>query len=395
MTIQFSFTVILLLVSITAGILGAVILFSEQANKAANKFLGFLLLAAVGPLVHNFLIASGIYDQQPNLYFLPVVYSLGTGPLLYLYVYRLINGHPILPKIIFLHLLPLVLQLSFYTYCFLQSAEEKYVLYTQVFEPYAKGIINLAVYISMACYLYLSFREISLYKQRLKTYYSNDYRIALNWLRRLLFVFMGYYILLLFFIILAGAFHLSQDYFPSDLARGLIIFMIGFFAVRQNSLIEIHKNLQEVSEPVKDVPVAGPGMHDELNTGDNPKDSSRKAGQSLPINEELLTKIIQVTEQHQLYLNEELCIADLAREIGYSTKTISGCINQGLGKSFSLFINEYRVNLFIERKTSGNFEHLSIMGLAYDCGFNSKSSFNRIFKELKGYSPKALTSGGN
>ena len=206
MTIQFSFTVILLLVSITAGILGAVILFSEQANKAANKFLGFLLLAAVGPLVHNFLIASGIYEQQPNLYFLPVVYSLGTGPLLYLYVYRLINGHPILPKIIFLHLLPLMLQLLFYTYCFLQSAEEKYVLYTQAFEPYAKGIINVAVYISMACYLYLSFREISLYKQRLKTYYSNDHRIALNWLRRLLFVFMGYYILLIFFIILAGLF---------------------------------------------------------------------------------------------------------------------------------------------------------------------------------------------
>jgi len=390
MTIHFSFTVILLLVSIITGILGSAVLFAEPANKAANKYLAFLLLAAMGPLIHNFLIASGIYDQQPNLYFLPVIYSLGTGPLLYLYVYRLINSRPLSPKYILLHLLPLCMQVLFYGYCFLQNADKKYEIYTQVFEPYAKGTMNVAVYISMAIYLYFSFKEMARYKQRLDSFYSNDHRLALTWLRRLLVVFMAYYVLLIFFLILAGAFQLSENYFPADLARGIIIFMIGFFAVKQNSLIEIKKNLQEVFDPQLPRPTGGSkeiaiieGIF--LQPGNESTTAPPKS-----VNRELLEKIILITETDQLYLNEELSIVDLAKQVGYSTRTISTAINLGTGKSFSQFINEYRVNLFIEKKASGKFEHLSIMGLAYDCGFNSKSTFNRIFKEIKGYSPKVI-----
>jgi len=390
MTIHFSFTVILLLVSIIIGTIGAAILFAEQTNKAANKYLAFLLLAAVGPLIHNFLIASGIYGQQPNLYFIPVVYSLGTGPLLYLYVHRLINSQPLPSRSIILHLLPLCLQILFYGYCFLQNADKKYELYVQVFEPYAKGIINIAVYISMAIYLYFSFREITAYKQRLNTYYSNDYKLALTWLQRLLFVFMGYYVLLVFFILLAGAFQLSQNYFPSDLARAVIILMIGFFALKQNSLIEIKQNLDEVEA------FDSPSVSTRLETVEKEQEfiieqnSQTSRAPAAMLNKALLQKIILLTESEQLYLDEELTIAHLAKKMGYSTRTISTTINLGLEKSFSQFINEYRINLFIEKKSSGKFEHLSIMGLAYDCGFNSKSTFNRIFKEIKGYAPKAI-----
>ena len=202
---------------------------------------------------------------------------------------------------------------------------------------------------------------------------------------------MFYYLLLIFFIILSNAFHFSEDYFPSDFVRCIIIFIIAFFAVRQNSLIEMQHNIKSVEEDDEVMPekITDPETANLFVQTDiaAPVEVFIPA-KPQEINTDLLQKIIDLTEAEVLYLNEELTVADLANKLGYSTKTISRTINSGLQKSFSLFINEYRVKLFQEKRASGKFNHLSIMGLAYDCGFNSKSTFNRVYKEITGASPK-------
>ncbi|MFN0082820.1 MAG: helix-turn-helix domain-containing protein, partial [Ferruginibacter sp.] len=195
------------------------------------------------------------------------------------------------------------------------------------------------------------------------------------------------------FVVISYSFHLSENYFPSDFIRGLIIFTIAAYAVRQPTLSCIQSNIHSTKEDEApnqeqvvpetiDLEIATDIIEPEKPT--RPKE----------VNAELVQKIIDTVETEKLYLNEELTIADLAKKLGYSSKTISHNINNGLQKSFSLFINEYRVNLFKEKKASGKYDQLSIMGLAYDCGFNSKSTFNRIFKEITGCSPKDQKSSG-
>lgn len=393
MTIQFSFNVILLIAGIIIGILAAIVLFAEKQNRAANRYLAGLVLICVGTLLHNFLIASGIYNQKPNLYFLPVLLSFGIGPLLYLFINRLIFLNPVKKSVIFLHLLPLLIQFSFYLFCFLQNGDVKYEIYSLYYEPIIKPVQILGNYISVSIYIYLCFKEISFYKQQLNDFYSNSDKIALGWLHRLLYVFMFYYLLSVVFVIVSYSFHISEDYFPSDFIRCIIIFTIAAYAVKQPTLSGIQNNIHSIKEDevLNEEQVVPEKIDSDIATQIIGTD---KPTQPKEVNADLLQKIIDTVETEQLYLNEELTIADLAKKLGYSSKTISHNINNGLQKSFSLFINEYRVNLFKEKKASGKYDQLSIMGLAYDCGFNSKSTFNRIFKEITGSSPKEQKSNG-
>jgi AraC-like DNA-binding protein len=395
MTINFSFNIVLLIIGIVIGLCTAAILLRSNQNKKANIFLSILVLICVGSLLHNFLLDAGIYYQKPSLYFLPVILSLGIGPLLYLYVNRLIGLKPVKRFAIFLHLVPLLAQFLFFCISFLQNPDNKYKIYSQLYKPFVSPLQNIAVYISVSIYVYLSFKEIDFYKKQLNYFYSNQGQIALQWLQRLLFAFVFYYLLSILFIIISYSFNISENYFPSDFIRCFIIFIIAFFALRQNSLINIRENIQSVQTEETELPTTEniEGAPKNENTQTENETIKEAPAKTKEINTDILNRIIALVEDEKLFLNEELTIADLANKIGYSTKTISYTINNGLYKSFSLFINEYRVNLFKERRASGKFNHLSIMGLAYDCGFNSKSTFNRIYKEITGTSPKEEKTG--
>jgi AraC-like DNA-binding protein len=378
---------------ILIGLLAAGLLIFDNANKKANQFLAALALVSTGSLFHNFLIETGIYNQYQSLYFLPVIFSLAVGPLLYLYVNRLININSISRTSFALHLAPAAIQALLYWWCFLQTNEEKYNIYISIYEPFAKPLQNLLVYVSVALYLYLAFKEIRNYKDKLNNFYSNDSLVALRWLRKLLYIFMLYYISLISFLLVSYSFKFSADYFPSDLIRCLILFTIAFFAVKQNSLIEMQKNIGSVEKELL-VPESFQTIHqpqieafEERNSSEKTKDAANII-KPREVNQDLLEKIIALVEKEELYLNEELTINDLSVKLGYSSRVISHTINGGLQKSFSRFINEYRVNLFQVRRATEQFANLSIMGLAYDCGFNSKSTFNRIYKEITGGLPK-------
>ena len=380
MTINFTLNVILLIVGIIVGLIAVCSLIIIKPNNQANKYLAALVLVCVGTLFHNFLIDTGIYNKKPQLYFLPVILSLGIGPLLYLFINRLIFLKPVRSVQILLHLIPVIVQFLFYAICFVQDGNTKYEIYSGYYQYLINPIQIIGTYISVAIYIFLSFNEINYYKKQLNDFYSNTNKIELQWLRKLLFVFMSYYILAILFIVITYSFNLSENYFPSDFIRCIIIFTIAVYAANQTTLSRVQNNIQSISEQ----------KADSTSLENEPAAIIEAVIQQKPkeVNNDLLNKIIAVVESDKLYLNEELTIADLANKLGYSTKTISHTINNGLQKSFSLFINEYRVSLFNARKSSGKYEHLSIMGLAYDCGFNSKSTFNRTYKEITGSAPK-------
>ena len=97
-------------------------------------------------------------------------------------------------------------------------------------------------------------------------------------------------------------------------------------------------------------------------------------------------------ETNKLYRNPRLSLSDLSKVVDISERTISNAINQELGKNFFQFINEYRVNEIKEQLKNPNNDHLKILSLAFDVGFNSKASFNRVFKAYTGQTPKEYRS---
>ena len=115
-------------------------------------------------------------------------------------------------------------------------------------------------------------------------------------------------------------------------------------------------------------------------------------------NKELLTEAEAITYQKVLlekmelesyYLNSTLSLKELADNIDIHPNKLSWLLNEKLNKNFYEFVNDYRLRAFQAKAVDPSYSHLSILGLAYESGFNSKSVFNPFFKKATGQTPKA------
>ena len=89
----------------------------------------------------------------------------------------------------------------------------------------------------------------------------------------------------------------------------------------------------------------------------------------------------------KVYLNPDLNIDQLAQICGLAKRTVSEHINKGHDLNFYDYVNAYRVEEFQNRLKDSQSEHLTLLAIAFESGFNSKASFNRIFKNLTGKTP--------
>lgn len=97
-------------------------------------------------------------------------------------------------------------------------------------------------------------------------------------------------------------------------------------------------------------------------------------------------------EQSKSYLNPELKILHISKELNISVHDISQSINQNLNQGFSDFINSYRIEQCKRRLQSDEYAKYTMLAIAEICGFNSKSSFNRAFKKVTGQTPSEYLS---
>jgi transcriptional regulator GlxA family with amidase domain len=94
-----------------------------------------------------------------------------------------------------------------------------------------------------------------------------------------------------------------------------------------------------------------------------------------------------VMRQSKPYLDEELTLSKLASIMGITDKKLSALLNQYINATFYKFVNNFRLREFKDRIQSASYKDLTIEGIAYECGFKSKASFYRLFKEEMGQSP--------
>lgn len=99
------------------------------------------------------------------------------------------------------------------------------------------------------------------------------------------------------------------------------------------------------------------------------------------------TDLINSMEKDKLYLNGKLSIYDVSEKLNIPRQYISEVLNEHMDTSFQDFINQYRVEEFIIRLKNDQNDHFTLLGIATDVGFNSKSSFNATFKKIKGLTP--------
>ncbi|GEJ44210.1 hypothetical protein CRS_08180 [Chryseobacterium sp. ON_d1] len=218
-------------------------------------------------------------------------------------------------------------------------------------------------------YIVLCFLALRKYQKMLPEYYSALERINLNWLKyimvSLIILFIG-----VFFMIALGT---KTDLIP----RGRIfqtvaavqsgyLLCIVFFSLRQSIVFNQQGTL--------DINIV--------------TDKEEKVNiQTQKHSDESAQKLLEFMQKERPYLDEELSLQKLSLLMEVSTHQLSQTINQGLNTNFYRFVNAYRIEEVRKKLRDPEFEKYSILGIAFESGFNSKSTFNKIFKEETGMTP--------
>jgi len=217
---------------------------------------------------------------------------------------------------------------------------------------------------SILIYCYRSLGMIRKYHSWVKANYSNDDKYNLRWLYRLTFIFgLLWFMLVPYTLIdfLFFDFDLGiKDYYPIYILLSLITLWISIEAFLKPELVFLEKvKIKETKT-------------------DNPKSN------------ELLKKADWLRlemERNLFYLDSELSLTSLAKALEIHPNNLSKIINDGVGSSFSDFVNEYRVKAVTEKLKDPKYDHITLLGISFDCGFNSKTTFNRVFKNITGQTP--------
>ncbi|MEZ4951671.1 MAG: helix-turn-helix domain-containing protein [Saprospiraceae bacterium] len=104
--------------------------------------------------------------------------------------------------------------------------------------------------------------------------------------------------------------------------------------------------------------------------------------------EEYLLELARLMEGEKCYLDPTLSLKSLSEKIDLHSNKLSWLINEQLGKNFNEYINSFRLESFKSKALDEKNSHLTLLGLAYESGFNSKTVFNAFFKKTEGKTPR-------
>jgi AraC-like DNA-binding protein len=358
MQISLNFTVLILGIIISSSFFASGLLWFSIQNKQSNRFLASLIFTIALWLIDHFLRISGIYGQNANLYFLPIFYSFAFGPLIYFYVKSLVNQSFIFQKRDYLHFVPVLLQAGLYLFLTTKEYNFKNWYWENIHQWITYKIEFDGTFISMLIYLGLSIRLLKNYQIYVANNFSETSKIRLNWLKIILIILIILCLQWLLEIILRDYFHLFFNYDYSIQILGIMALVLAIGGIRQANLSEVNFEEEVIQKT------------------------------HVQVDSQILEQIKSGMDIQKLYLNPTLTLSEFAKELKLNPKIVSQQINTGLGKSFNDFVNEYRVEEVKLRLNSPDLERLTILGIAYESGFNSKTTFNRIFKDFTGLAPR-------
>jgi len=334
--------------------------FTKTINRSANRFLALALATMILWMVRLLAADIRLYTYLPGWDRLPMQFLLALGPLMYFYVLKITRPQYKFDLKDLLHFTPVLLEQGVFALEIKESATTGAATYaTQTFQQ-LNPVLQMVIFISVISYLYRCNKLIQNFYSRLQPVLMDRSLLEFRWLRRLLAITA---LLWVSWFVCAAV-----DYFGyhNNLGAPAYYPFYIFFAV-----IIIWTATAAFLRPQAAVMAQTP-----------------PARQPVPV--ELREKGVllkRAMEANRYFEDPELRLGVLAEKLGLTTHELSRIINTGLKKSFNDFINEYRVREVGRKMKDPAYDHLTLLGIAYECGFNSQTTFTRILKQLTGKSP--------
>ncbi len=373
---------ILYIIGVSQGFILFLALAFKKGKTTENRFLACLvLLMAIDLIIAYYYKGSNEMIHESSL----IGYSIDFfgysliflyGPVIYLYVMKLTLQLKKVKLSHSLHLVPFLIIVAYSLFLFLYSKGNRNSgLYNFIFDSweFADYLISLFMVASIASYLIPTYLYLKRFSIRIKEFYSSTGKITLIWLRAFILIFLVYTSLLLVFLIFMsdsklGLFVYSDLYY---IFMSLSVFILGYFAIAQPGIfgkIEL--------------------MEQELKKNDGKKQSKyKKTKLEDEQSTEYLNTIISYVTESGSFTDPDMNLQLLGQKLEIAPHHISQVINSKLNKNFYQFINHYRVEEVKRVLTDPGMKHLSILEIAFESGFNTKSTFNSIFKQSTGMTP--------
>lgn len=370
-----------LLILAIQGLIFAVLLLIRYFKKKnhSDLFLGLILLLTSYSQTCYMLGFMGWYDTFRTTkinYFLYNI-AIALAPLIYFYIKCITQSKFRFKKRYWWHFAPalfiILYRFTIFTYDALQPGfndTQNGYLKIHLDEAYFQPVMSFIEFPYMLLYLAFTFQLFYNYRKKIIQYFSNTFKLELNWILSFLVLFtIGFLYDTIQTII--GSFVTDLNYNQRwwlNLYTALVTLYVGikgyFTDTTKLKKLDFSFSPSRVTIP-----------------------DSEETYEIKSVSDDDITTVQHLMQVKKAYLNPELNLSDLAKQANMTRAQLSEVINSGFGKNFNDFVNEYRVNAFKHMLQEGKHKQLSLLGVAFECGFNSKATFNRVFKKLTSFSP--------
>ena len=361
---------LLFIAGIGVALLIEFLLISKKNKSESDSILTIWMFVILVHLFLFFLYFTRDVYRFPFLLGLEAPLPLLHGVFLFLYASYITEQLPEKRWSFLFHFIPAIAMYLYLIEFFILPADQKILIYQNQGAGHEtfNSVKHYAITCSGIFYVIWTVLLLRSHRKHMRDQFSDLQNVSLQWLQ--------------FLTIGMGAIWFLLIVFKNDaLVFGgivLFVFLIGFFGVRQADIFTHNETVEEETEQKKKYP---------------------KSGLTAESSQKLHRSLLDLMAKEAPYRKSELTIGDLSSTLGVHPNYLSQIINENEGKNFYDFVNTYRLEEFKRFIANPKNQQHTLLSLAFDCGFNSKSSFNRYFKKATGKTPSeyfsSITSGQN
>jgi AraC-like DNA-binding protein len=345
----------------------------KRGNRNANRFLAALAASTSVTIVGSILNSTRYILLFPPVAQLHSPFNFLIPPLIFLYVKALISRKSRFGKETLWHFVPAGICLLYYLPLYFRSREDKLAYMVAAFENYPPlewRIRSTLIFLQSIVYLSLTIHIVVTHSRSMSKQASPVEKSNLFWAKSFILVVLlcwGIATLRFFFAYDARAW--TMLIVPLCLSAWM--YVMGYVTLRQADAV-----LGAVDEEL-------------------PPKKYEKSTLTPERAEEYLKRILQLMEKKKPYKEGDLTLQKLARELSISPHHLSQIINERLNQNFFDFINAHRIEEAKRMLLDPAKKYYSILAIAEEVGFNSKSAFNTAFRKYANMTPSEFRKSSN
>ena len=343
-------------------------------NQRAIRWFGLFVLGVGFALLGHCVWLGGYNRVYPYLVAMCELTRFAIAPALYLSIWHFTHPQPLKAAHNSPHFLPallfLVTQFPFWLRALGGSGSLPYVLPSD-FSRVVGQLMGYGLKLQLVIYWLIAWRLVYRHQRHIRLIAATLQHINLTWLYGLLATIaamIGLWLIQVFSPQSQLDHYIGYGYLGS-------LFLMSYFLIRQPEVFAFSQRdkqaIQVLLEQRERVPLAKP---------------VRLQPHQLA---QLKDRLDQLLIQDKVFMEADLDLAKLAKRLSMSINDLSFLINEGYGVNFFSLINRHRVGEAKRLMHSPDHQHFSILGIAYEVGFNSKTTFNTVFKKQVGQTPSS------